>query len=101
MLARGRNLLGGCTAVLSAIHAMEVPFDDTTLRPFLRLPRGVERPPCVILIGGANSNMINMHAVSDYYLDRGMATLGLDGPDRASFAPARGGRFASVITIAR
>ncbi len=41
---------------------VEIAFDDTTLRPFLRLPRGVERPPCVVLIGGANSNMINMHA---------------------------------------
>ena len=73
----------------------EVPFDDTTLRPFLRLPRGVERPPCVILIGGANSNMINMHAVSDYYLDRGMATIGLDGPGQGEFR-ARTGRALRV-----
>jgi 2,6-dihydroxypseudooxynicotine hydrolase len=45
----------------------------------------------VILIGGANSNMINMHAVSDYYLDRGMATIGLDGPGQGEFR-ARTGR---------
>ena len=74
---------------------VEVPFDDTTLRPFLRLPRGVERPPCVILIGGANSNMINMHAVSDYYLDRCMATIGLDGPGQGEFR-ARTGRALRV-----
>jgi hypothetical protein len=73
----------------------EIPFGDTTLRPFLRLPRGVERPPCVILIGGANSNMINMHAVSDYYLDRGMATIGLDGPGQGEFR-ARTGRALRV-----
>ena len=73
----------------------EIAFDDTTLRPFLRLPRGVERPPCVILIGGANSNMINMHAVSDYYLDRGMATIGLDGPGQGEFR-ARTGRALRV-----
>jgi 2,6-dihydroxypseudooxynicotine hydrolase len=70
---------------------LEVPFDDTYLRPFLRLPPGVERPPCVILIGGANSNMINMHGVSDYYLDRGMAVVGLDGPGQGEFR-ARTGR---------
>jgi 2,6-dihydroxypseudooxynicotine hydrolase len=64
---------------------VEVPYEDTTLRPFLRLPRGIERPPCVILIGGANSNMINMHAVSEYYLARGMATIGLDGPGQGEF----------------
>ena len=63
----------------------EVPFDDTQLRPFLRLPRGVERPACVILVGGANSNMINMHGVSEYYLERGMAAVGLDGPGQGEF----------------
>ena len=74
---------------------VEIAFGDTTLRPFLRLPRGVERPPCVILIGGANSNMINMHAVSEYYLDRGMAALGLDGPGQGEFR-ARTGRALRV-----
>lgn len=74
---------------------LEVPYDDTTLRPFLRLPRGAERPPCVILIGGANSNMINMHAVSEYYLGRGMAAIGLDGPGQGEFR-ARTGRALRV-----
>ena len=70
---------------------IEVPYDDTVLRPFLRLPRGVERPPCVVMIGGANSNMINMHGVSEYYLERGMATIGFDGPGQGEFR-ARTGR---------
>lgn len=70
---------------------IEVPYEDTVLRPFLRLPPGVERPPCVVLIGGANSNMINMHGVSDYYLDRGMAAVGFDGPGQGEFR-ARTGR---------
>jgi 2,6-dihydroxypseudooxynicotine hydrolase len=74
---------------------LDVPYGDTMLYPFLRLPPGVERPPCVILIGGANSNMINMHAVSDYYLDRGMATIGLDGPGQGEFR-ARTGMACSV-----
>lgn len=79
---------------------IEIPHDGTTLRPFLRLPRGVERPPLVILIGGANSNMINMHAVSDYYLARGMATLGLDGPGQGEFR-ARTGRALRVTDFDR
>ena len=74
---------------------IEVPYEDTVLRPFLRLPRGVERPPCVILIGGANSNMINMHAVSEYYLDRGMAAVSFDGPGQGEFR-ARTGRVLRV-----
>jgi len=79
---------------------LEVPFGDTTLRPFLRLPRGVDRPPCVIMVGGANSNMINMHAVSEYYLDRGMATVGLDGPGQGEFR-ARTGRGLRVSDFDR
>jgi dienelactone hydrolase len=74
---------------------IEIPYDGTTLRPFLRLPRGVERPPLVILIGGANSNMINMHAVAEHYLARGMAALGLDGPGQGEFR-ARTGRALRV-----
>jgi 2,6-dihydroxypseudooxynicotine hydrolase len=79
---------------------IEVPYDNTVLRPFLRLPRGVERPPCVILIGGANSNMINMHAVADYYLDRGMAAVGFDGPGQGEFR-ARTGRVLRVADYDR
>lgn len=70
---------------------LDVPYDDVGLRPFLRLPRAVERPPCVVMIGGANSNMINMHAVSDYYVERGMAAIGFDGPGQGEFR-ARTGR---------
>jgi dienelactone hydrolase len=72
-------------------HRVEIPFGDTTLPAFLRLPHGTDRPPCVIMIGGANSNKINMHAVSEYYLDRGMAALGMDGPGQGEFK-ARTGR---------
>jgi 2,6-dihydroxypseudooxynicotine hydrolase len=79
---------------------IDIAYDDTVLRPFLRLPRGVERPPCVILIGGANSNMINMHAVSEYYLDRGIATVGLDGPGQGEFR-ARTGRVLRVADYDR
>jgi 2,6-dihydroxypseudooxynicotine hydrolase len=79
---------------------IEVPYDDTMLRPFLRLPRGVERPPCVVMIGGANSNMINMHAVSEYYLDRGMATVSFDGPGQGEFR-ARTGRALRVADYDR
>jgi 2,6-dihydroxypseudooxynicotine hydrolase len=70
---------------------VDIPFDDTTLPTFLRLPPGRDNPPCVVMIGGANSHKINMHAVSDYYLARGMAALGVDGPGQGEFR-ARTGR---------
>ena len=71
-------------------HHVEIPFGDTTLPAFLRLPPLVERPPCVIMIGGANSNKINMHAVSDYYLERGIAALGIDGPGQGEYRARTG-----------
>ena len=89
------RFIGRRRRFLAAVDPSRSPYDDTVLRPFLRLPRGVERPPCVILIGGANSNMINMHAVSEYYLDRGMATVGFDGPGQGEFR-ARTGRVLRV-----
>jgi 2,6-dihydroxypseudooxynicotine hydrolase len=52
------------------------------------------------MIGGANSNMINMHAVSEYYLDRGMATVGFDGPGQGEFR-ARTGRALRVADYDR
>jgi dienelactone hydrolase len=70
---------------------IEIPFDDTTVPAFFRLPAGVRCPPCVVMAGGANSNKINMHPVSDYYLERGVAALGIDGPGQGEFR-ARDGR---------
>jgi 2,6-dihydroxypseudooxynicotine hydrolase len=79
---------------------VEIPFGRNTLPAFLRLPRGIKHPPCVIMIGGANSNKINMHAVSEYYLARGLAALGLDGPGQGEFR-ARTGRPLRVADFDR
>jgi dienelactone hydrolase len=77
-----------------------VPFGDTTLPAYLRLPQDVSHPPCAIMIGGANSNKINMHAVSEYYLERGLAAFGMDGPGQGEFR-ANTDRPASVSAFAK
>lgn len=82
-----------------------VPFQGTSLPAFLRLPRGITRPACAIMIGGANSNKINMHAVSDYYLERGVAAFGLDGPGQGEFRaqtgrPLRVSDFSAALSAA-
>jgi 2,6-dihydroxypseudooxynicotine hydrolase len=69
---------------------VSVPFGELPLPAFLRLPPGVKRPPCVVMIGGANSNKFNLHAVSDYYLERGMATFGMDGPGQGEYRASGG-----------
>ena len=79
---------------------VSVPFGDTTLPAYLRLPPDVPHPPCAIMIGGANSNKINMHAVSEYYLERGLAAFGMDGPGQGEFR-ANTDRPASVSAFAK
>lgn len=79
---------------------VEIPFGDATLPAFLRLPPAAKRPPCVVMIGGANSNKLNLHAVSDYYLARGLAALGMDGPGQGEFR-ARTGRALRVADYDR
>lgn len=69
---------------------VSIPFGEVPLPAFLRLPEGVKNPPCVIMIGGANSHKFNLHAVSEYYLDRGMAAFGLDGPGQGEYRAAGG-----------
>jgi 2,6-dihydroxypseudooxynicotine hydrolase len=69
---------------------VEIPFGDTTLPAFLRLPPDRKRPPCIVMIGGANSHKLNLHAVSEYYLARGMAALGMDGPGQGEFRARTG-----------
>ena len=46
----------------------------------LRLPAGAERPPLVILIPGLDSTKEEFFNFERVFLDRGLATLSLDGP---------------------
>jgi dienelactone hydrolase len=57
-----------------------IPYGDMKMAAILRQPRGVERPPLVIIIGGLDSMKEELQQVADYFLDRGIATLGMDGP---------------------
>ena len=74
---------------------LEIPFAGGVLPGYLRLPRDVERPPCVIVTGGANSVKEENHAITGYLLARGLATFAFDGPGQGEYfvetgeAPAR------------
>lgn len=59
---------------------IEVPFGDTALPGYLRLPRNVEAPPCVILLGGLDSTKEEQFAFTSACAERGLATLSFDGP---------------------
>ena len=54
-----------------------IPYEDTWLAGVFRKPRGVERPPVVIMCMGLDSAKEEMHTNEAVFLDRGVATLAI------------------------
>jgi dienelactone hydrolase len=59
---------------------MTVPFRGFDMPAILRKPAGVDRPPVVIMISGLDSAKEELRSTEQLFLDRGMATLAIDGP---------------------
>jgi dienelactone hydrolase len=59
---------------------IEAPLDGATVYANLRRPRDQARPPLVILIPGLDSTKEEFFRLENVFLDRGMATLSIDGP---------------------
>jgi 2,6-dihydroxypseudooxynicotine hydrolase len=75
-------------AALAAAHRcldptaerLEVPFDGAALYANLRRPPGVARPPLVIVVPGLDSTKEEFFWWEQVFIDRGMATVSVDGP---------------------
>ncbi len=59
---------------------LEIPFEDTTLPAYYRVPAGPGPHPCVIMVCGLDSVKEQETEWEDELLARGMATLSFDGP---------------------
>jgi dienelactone hydrolase len=59
---------------------VEIPFRGFPMPAILRKPHGVERPPAVIMISGLDSTKEELRSTEQLFLDRGLATLAVDGP---------------------
>jgi dienelactone hydrolase len=59
---------------------IEVPLDGGLVVGNLRRPPGDERPPLVLLVPGLDSTKEEFFRLENVFLDRGMATLSMDGP---------------------
>ena len=59
---------------------LEVPVDGGTAYANLRRPRGAERSPYVVLVPGLDSTKEEFFYFEQGFLDRGIATVSLDGP---------------------
>jgi 2,6-dihydroxypseudooxynicotine hydrolase len=59
---------------------MEIPFGGATLAAVRRLPAGAGPHPVVVLIPGLDSAKEEFRATERLFLDRGLATVSVDGP---------------------
>ena len=59
---------------------IEVPLDGGRVVGNLRRPAGEVRPPLVLLVPGLDSTKEEFFRLENVFLDRGMATLSIDGP---------------------
>jgi pimeloyl-ACP methyl ester carboxylesterase len=59
---------------------LEIPIDGGTAYANLRRPAGIDLPPYVVLIPGLDSTKEEFFYFEQSFLDRGMATIALDGP---------------------
>ena len=57
-----------------------IPYRGQQLAGFLRLPAGVSRPPIMVMVPGLDSAKEELEAYEIPFLQRGIATLMVDGP---------------------
>jgi 2,6-dihydroxypseudooxynicotine hydrolase len=61
------------------LQEVKIPFESIEMEGYLRMPPE-DSPPCVIMLGGADSTKEEAHYQADAFLERGMAVLYFDGP---------------------
>jgi dienelactone hydrolase len=59
---------------------IEAPLDGASVVGNLRRPEDAQQPPLVILIPGLDSTKEEFFKLEEVFLERGMATLSMDGP---------------------
>jgi alpha-beta hydrolase superfamily lysophospholipase len=62
------------------MEIVHIPFEGAELPGYLRRPDGVERPPLVLLVPGADSSKEELYDLGDQILRRGLAIFAFDGP---------------------
>jgi dipeptidyl aminopeptidase/acylaminoacyl peptidase len=85
---RNRAATRQAIAALASAHELldptaeriEAPLDGARIAANLRRPTDVERPPLIVLIAGLDSTKEEFFHWEGVFLDRGMATLSMDGP---------------------
>jgi 5-aminopentanamidase len=70
----------GAATLTPPAEPVRVPYGNTTLAAYLRVPASQTRPPVVIMMPGLDSVKEELQATAQYMLDRGLAVIAIDGP---------------------
>lgn len=70
----------GAAGLIPPAERVLVPYRGSELPALLRVPRTEGVPPVVLMAPGLDSVKEELQATADYFCERGMATLALDGP---------------------
>jgi len=62
------------------IETVRIPFEDSEIVAYLRLPRGVSRAPLIFGINGLDSRKEDVMVNTDSYIDNGVAAFAMDMP---------------------
>lgn len=65
---------------------LEIPFGAIKLRAWLRKPQGDDKAPVAIILPGLDACKEELHEWSNAFIERGMATVTLDGPGQGEVA---------------
>ena len=68
------------------VERISIPFESTAMVGNVRRPTRAARPPIAILLPGLDACKEELHAWSDAFVRRGLATLALDGPGQGETA---------------
>jgi 2,6-dihydroxypseudooxynicotine hydrolase len=62
------------------LRPIDIPYGGLAMPGYLRLPKGVDKPPCVLLLNGLDTTKEEQLVISNLCVQRGLATLTFDGP---------------------
>jgi 2,6-dihydroxypseudooxynicotine hydrolase len=75
------NYIAAMPYFANPTERVEVHFEDATLPGYFRKRDDIDKAPCVLIIGGADSSKeVGPHSNSEGFLARGLFTFTFDGP---------------------
>jgi dipeptidyl aminopeptidase/acylaminoacyl peptidase len=72
--------LRGAGTLNPPAERVEIPYAGTALAGYLRVPPAGRPPAVVVMVPGLDSVKEELQATADYFLQRRLATLAIDGP---------------------